>query len=49
MLRMLYSMNLLGSDVIDKLTNEDAEAVVSAKTKKRKRSKHKKQRTSEVA
>ena len=45
MLRILNSMDLLGSDVTDKLTNEDAEIVLSTKSKKRKRSKHKKQRT----
>ncbi len=42
-------MDLLGSDVMDKLTNEDAEVVLSAttKSKKRKRSKLKKQRASD--
>ena len=45
---MLNRMDLLGSDIIDKLTNDDAEMVayVSTKSKKRKRSKHKKQRKS---
>ena len=49
MLKTLKGMDLLGSEIAGKLTNEDAEAVVSAstKTKKRKRSKHKKQRTSD--
>ena len=49
MLIMLNGMGLLGSDVVDELTNEDAEVVLSAttKSKKRKRSKRKKQRTSD--
>ena len=48
MLRILKGSDLLESDVTDKLTNEDAEALlsVSVKSKKKKRSKHKKQRTS---
>ena len=48
MLIMLNGMDLLGSEVVDKLTNEDAEVVLSAstKSKKRKRSKHKKQNRS---
>lgn len=49
MLIILNGMDLLSSDVTDELTNEDAEAVLSAttKSKKRKRSKHKKKRTSD--
>ena len=49
MLITLNGMDLLGGDIVDKLTNEDAEVVLSAttKSKKRKRSKHKKQRTSD--
>jgi hypothetical protein len=50
MLIMLNGMDLLSSDVMDKLTNEDAEVVLSAtttKSKKRKRSKLKKQRASD--
>ena len=48
MLRLLKSSDVLGTELTDKLTNEDAEAVLSVatKSKKRKRSKHKKQRTS---
>ena len=49
MLKILNGMDLLGDDVTDKLTNEDAEtaALILTKSKKRKRSKHKKQRTAE--